>query len=201
MPAKASRPKDRPVRLWRWRHNALRRHSDAVEAWIVLGVWLLVLVGGALAGLLAAHSVDSDLAARRARAHPVAAVVTGVEPETPSAANGRDDGRVRATVRWTDAGGSVHRATARVLPNALAGTRLTVWADTAGRVVPEPLSRTEAALQAGLTGILVGPLVGAAFWGGGRLLQAALLRRRLTEWDEEWKRVGPEWRKFSGGRG
>ncbi|MEU1462815.1 hypothetical protein ABZ467_19440 [Streptomyces sp. NPDC005727] len=202
MPAKTPRTSKSPVRLWRWRRNALRRHSDVVEAWIVLGIWLLVAVGAAVAGLVAARTVDSDFAARRARAHPVAAVVTDVTPAAPPAtASGRDDGRARVTVRWTDADGSVHRATARLLPGAPVGTRLTVWTDDADRVVPQPLGRTEAALQADLTGILVGPLAAGAIWAGGRLLRAALVRRRLTEWDEEWKRVGPEWRNLSGGRG
>ncbi|MEU1707060.1 hypothetical protein ABZ478_16845 [Streptomyces sp. NPDC005706] len=108
---------------------------------------------------------------------------------------------MRVTVRWTDADCSVHRATARLLPGAPVGTRLTVWTDDADRVVPEPLGRTEAALQADLTDILVGPLAAGAIWAGGRLLRAALVRRRLNEWAEEWKRVGPEWRDLSGGRG
>lgn len=201
MPAKTPRTNKPPVRLWRWRRNTLRRHSDVVEAWIVLGIWLLVFVGGAVAGLVAARTVDSDFAARRARAHPVAAVVTDVTPATPPATSGRDDGRVWVTVRWTDAVGSVHQTQAKVLPGAPAGTRLTVWTDNADRVVAEPLGGTEAALQAALTGILVGPLAAGAIWAGGRLLRAALVRRRLTEWDEEWKRVGPEWRNLSGGRG
>ncbi|MGW1587739.1 Rv1733c family protein [Streptomyces sp. NPDC002386] len=201
MPAKTPRPDKSRVLLWRWRHNALRRHSDIVEAWIVLGIWLLVVVGGAVAGLVAARTVESDFAARRARAHAVAAVVTDVTPATPPTASGRDDGRVWVTVRWTDADGSVHQDKAKVLPGAPAGTRLTVWADNADRVVPEPLGRTAAAVQADLTGILFGPLAAGAIWAGGHLLRAVLVRRRLTEWDEEWKRVGPEWRNLSGGRG
>ncbi|MFE3638605.1 hypothetical protein [Streptomyces sp. NPDC059168] len=201
MAAKTPRPSRFPVRLWRWRRNTLRRHSDVVEAWIVLGVWLLVVAGGVIAGLVAARTVDSDLADRRARAHPVAAVVTAVTPVTPPSENGRDDGRVWVTVRWTGADGAVHQGRARVLPGAAAGTRLTVWTDRAGQVVAEPLSGAEAAFQAALTGILVGPLAAGTIWVGGRLLRAALVHRRLAEWDEEWKRVGPEWRKLSGGRG
>ncbi|MFJ9733368.1 hypothetical protein ACIRUL_18760 [Streptomyces sp. NPDC101171] len=201
MPAKTSRRNRPAVRLWRWRRNALRRHSDVVEAWIVLGVWLLVLVGGAVVGLVTARTVDSDLAARRARAHPVAAVVTDVTPVTPAATSARDDGWVWVAVRWTDAAGSVHQARTKMLPDALAGTRLTVWTDGADRVVAKPLGRTEAAVQAALTGVLFGPLAAGTIWAGGRLLRAELVRRRLTEWDEEWKRVGPEWRKLSGGRG
>ncbi|MFF4833509.1 hypothetical protein [Streptomyces sp. NPDC001315] len=189
------------VRLWRWRRNPLRRHSDVVEAWIVLGTWILVLVGGAFAGLTAAQAVDSAFAARRAQVHAVSAVLTDDAARTPPAGTGYDDGRVWATVRWTDADGSVHQGRATVVPGAPAGTRLTVWTDPTGRVVAQPASTAEATLQAALTGILVASLTGATVWAGGWLVRTGLVRRRLAEWDEEWKRVGPGWENFSGGRG
>jgi hypothetical protein len=59
----------------------------------------------------------------------------------------------------------------------------------------------EATLQVVLTGALVAPLAGATVWAGGRLIRERLLRRRLAEWDQEWKRIGPEWRNRSGGKG
>ncbi|GGN79792.1 hypothetical protein GCM10011579_064650 [Streptomyces albiflavescens] len=189
------------VRLWRWRRNRLRRHSDVVEAWIVLGTWILVLVGGAFTGVVAAQAVDSAFATRRAQVHAVSAVLTDDATKTPPAGTGYDDGRVWAAVGWTDAQGSAHHDRAKVVPGAPAGTRLTVWTDRTGRVVSEPASAGEAKLQAYLTGVLVASLTGATVWGGGWLVRTGLVRRRLAEWDEEWKRVGPEWRNLSGGRG
>ncbi|MGN5377661.1 hypothetical protein ACQ4WX_07880 [Streptomyces lasalocidi] len=38
-----------PVRLWRWRSNPLRRHSDVIEAWIILATWVFALLCGAVA--------------------------------------------------------------------------------------------------------------------------------------------------------
>lgn len=32
-------------------------------------------------------------------------------------------------------------------------------------------------------------------------MRGRLLRRRLAEWGEEWRQVGPEWRNLSGGKG
>src|SRR5262245_57041990 len=49
------------VWLWRWRRNPLRRRSDALEAWIVLAVWSVTVIGGVLAGLAAAHSVERGM--------------------------------------------------------------------------------------------------------------------------------------------
>ncbi|MFD0392491.1 hypothetical protein ACFQ3Z_05450 [Streptomyces nogalater] len=103
------------MRLWRWRRNPLKRHSDVVEAWIVLVGWLLVLLVGTVAGVAAAQTSESAFTARLARLQPVSAVLTDGAARTPAAGGGYD-GRVWATVRWTDADGSVHTGHARVAP-------------------------------------------------------------------------------------
>ncbi|MEU3529425.1 hypothetical protein AB0E62_37230 [Streptomyces sp. NPDC038707] len=189
------------VPLWRWRRNPLKRHSDVVEAWIVLVGWLLVLAVGIAAGVAAARTSESAFAARLARLHPVSAVLTDGAARTPAAAAGYDDGRVWATVRWTDAQGSAHTDRAKVAPGAPAGSHVTVWTDQAGRVVPAPLTGTAADVQAALTGTLVAPAAGALAWGGVRLVRDRLIRRRMAEWDEEWKQIGPRWGNLSGGVG
>ncbi|WP_330342447.1 Rv1733c family protein [Streptomyces sp. NBC_00557] len=187
--------------LWRWRRNPVRRHSDVVEAWIVLVSWVLALLGGLLAGAVSAQVTDSALAARRAQLHAVSAVLTDRAAQTPPGGAGGDAGRVWATVQWTSTDGSVHTGLAKIFPGAPAGSRLTVWADRTGRIVSAPATRTEATAQAVLTGALVAPLAGATVWAGGRLMRGRLLRRRLAEWGEEWRQVGPEWRNLSGGKG
>ncbi|MEU0333942.1 hypothetical protein [Streptomyces sp. NPDC006193] len=189
------------VRLWRWRRNPLRRHSDIVEAWVVLATWVLALVGGVLAGLAAADTSASAFAARLARVHAVSAVLTDDGARTPAAGSGYDSGRVWAAVRWTEADGSVHTGRAKVPPGAPAGTRVTVWADAADRVVPPPVTGAAADLQAALAGVLVAPSAGAAVWAAGRVVRGRLIRRRMAEWDEEWKQIGPSWGNLSGGRG
>jgi hypothetical protein len=128
-------------------------------------------------------------------------VLTGEAAQTPAAATGYDDGRVWATVRWTDPDGSVHTDRAKVVPGAPTGARVTVWANRADHVVPAPVTGTSADLQAALTGVLVGPSAGAAVWSAGWLVRTRLIRRRMAEWDEEWKQIGPRWGNLSGGRG
>ncbi|MEV5876370.1 hypothetical protein AB0L75_19480 [Streptomyces sp. NPDC052101] len=189
------------VRLWRWRRNQLRRHSDVVEAWIVLATWVLAVLGGAVAGLAAAQSADAAFSARQARVHAVSAVLTGSAATTPTSGSGYDDGRVWATVRWTDTHGAVHTDRTKVQPGAPAGSQVTVWTDPAGHVVSAPVTGAAADLQAALTGALVAPSAGAAVWGAGWLVRTRLIRRRMAEWDEEWKQIGPRWGNLSGGRG
>ncbi|MGW7529198.1 Rv1733c family protein [Streptomyces sp. NPDC054783] len=189
------------VRLWRWRRNPLRRRSDLVEGWVVLAAWLLVLVGGGLAGVVAAQVTDSAFAARAARAHAVSAVLTDDAPKTPVTAGGYDDGRVSAAVRWTDPDGSVHTGRTQIYPGAPAGTPVAVWADRAGHLVSAPVTGEAATVQAALTGALVAVPAGAAVWTVGWVVRSRLVRRRMAEWDEEWKQIGPEWGNLSGGRG
>ncbi|MBL1082504.1 hypothetical protein JK359_11005 [Streptomyces actinomycinicus] len=189
------------VRLWRWRRNPLRRHSDAVEAWVVLLTWVLVLAGGAFAGLLAAHTSQSAFAARQSEVQAVSAVLTDDAAGPPAAGTGYDDGRVWAGVRWTDPDGSVHTDRAKVVPGAPAGSHVTVWTNQADRVVAAPVTGSAADLQAALTGVLVAPSAGAMIWAAGWVVRGRLIRRRMAEWDEEWKQIGPRWGNLSGGRG
>ncbi|KOV65505.1 hypothetical protein [Streptomyces sp. MMG1121] len=189
------------VRLWRWRRNPLRRHSDVVEAWIVLATWVLAVLCGAVAGLAAAHNADSAFSARRAHVQAVHAVLTDDAARTPTSGTGYDDGRVWASVRWTDAHGVVHTDRAKIAPGAAAGSQVTVWTNSAGRIVSPPVTGAAADLQAALTGALVAPSAGAAVWVVGWGIRARLIRRRMAEWDEEWKQIGPRWGNFSGGRG
>ncbi|QHA09417.1 hypothetical protein GQF42_05065 [Streptomyces broussonetiae] len=190
-----------PVRLWRWRRNPLRRHSDVVEAWIILATWVAAVLCGAGAGLVAAHSAESSYSARRAQVHEVPAVLTEDAARTSASGTGYDDGRVWATVRWTDPRGKVHTDRAKVVPGEPAGSRVAAWTNSAGRIVSPPIAGAAADLQAALTGALVAPSAGAAVWLAGWGVRARLIRRRMAEWDEEWKQIGPRWGNLSGGRG
>lgn len=167
----------------------------------MLVTWTVAVLGAVLAGAVAAGMVDRSLEVRRAQVHAVTAVLTTDAGQPAPTSSEYDSGRVWATVRWTTADGAVHTDQAQVGPAAAAGTRVTVWTDKAARIVSAPLSPTESLLQAGITGALVAPAAGILVWAGGRLVRGRLIKRRLAEWDEEWKRVGPQWRNLSGGRG
>ncbi|MEU9451207.1 hypothetical protein [Streptomyces sp. NPDC048277] len=187
--------------LWRWRRNPLRRHGDVVEAWIVLAVWALALVGGALAGWAAGGAVDQRFADRRAGVHAMAAELTENATDGSLIASGYDVGKAWVTVRWTAADGSAHTGRAKALPTATAGSRLQVWADRNERLVSAPPSIAESTFSAVMGGALAAQLTGTAVWGAGWLLRRRIFEQRLADWDAEWQRVGPQWRNLSGGKG
>ncbi|KOV57191.1 hypothetical protein [Streptomyces sp. MMG1121] len=191
MPLKAFRgPK---TWLWRWRRNPLKRRADVLEAWVVLGAWLLTVAAGVLAGLAAAGSVEDGLAQERAAWRPAVARVVAPAPASRPHSNVSAGERVWAKVRWTVADGTAHTGQVRVEPGSKAGTPVTVWTDPQGRLVTRPTSVSEATFRGALIGTLVGVSAAAVPFVGGLALRGRLERRRMDAWDTEWSRLGPQW--------
>ncbi|MFK0156226.1 hypothetical protein ACIQVK_29660 [Streptomyces sp. NPDC090493] len=213
MPLKAFRgPK---VWLWRWRRNPLKRRADTMEAWVLLGAWLLTLLAGVLAGLAAARSVEDGLARERVQWHPVVAHVMDKAPgsaESRSGSAGSKSGssdssessgssngeRVWARVGWTVADGSAHTGQARVPAGSKVGTPVTVWTDPQGHLVTRPATVSEAHLRSALIGGLVGLSAAAVPFVAGLVARGRLERRRMDRWDAEWARLGPQWGRMTG---
>ncbi|NUQ98645.1 MAG: hypothetical protein HOY79_19525 [Streptomyces sp.] len=194
--AKAHRTK---VRLWRWRRNPLRRGSDVVEAWVLLGAWVLAVVGGLLAGLVAGGAMQQALDRQRAERHAVSAVLTeDATQRSPMRAVAVADPRVRATVRWTAPDGSVRTAETRVQSGTPTRTRITVWMDERGRLAPKPVSPAAATAQAAAMGLLSAAGAGGVVLVGTRVACIGLNRRRIRQWAQEWERVGTQWGRKAG---
>jgi hypothetical protein len=186
------------VWLWRWRRNPLRRRADAVEAWVVLGAWLLTLLVGVLAGLASTRSVEDGLARERVEWRPVVARLTARAPGTASAHAGPASGdRVWAEVAWT-VGDTSHTGQVRVRPGSAQGAPVTVWTDRQGRLVTRPATVSQARLRASLIGGLVGVSAAAVPFVGGRVLRGRMERRRMDQWDADWSRFGPLWGRTTG---
>ncbi|WP_039931794.1 Rv1733c family protein [Streptomyces viridochromogenes] len=176
------------VRGWRWRHNALKRRVDVVEAWVVLAGWVLALVGGVLAGLLAAGAVETAVERQRAERRQVAAVVVEDAPG-PSMARSAGDHRVWGKVRWTAPDGTTHREQARVPARAPAGSTTPVWVNRSGDITAPPVSDVEAWLHTAVGGGLAGVFAGGVVLGAVWLTRLSLDRRRMAQWDAEWERI------------
>ena len=179
-------------RLWRWRSNPLRRHEDIVEAWIVLAVWALVLVGGAVAGLVTANAADRTLAEQRALREPVRAVLVADVPDSTAVVGTSGDRRM-ATVRWTADDGTTRTGQTLVSSGHKAGSAVVVWQDDRGRLTTAPPGSTEAAFEAALLGTAAACALAGLAAGAGAVARWQLDRRRLDQWGREWAVVGPRW--------
>ncbi|SOR77116.1 MULTISPECIES: hypothetical protein [Streptomyces] len=185
------------VRGWRWRHSPLRRRSDVVEAWTVLVVAVLILVGAPLAGAAAAwwaHGEARSVSAeQQAERHRVRAEVVGRKGDTPPSVQADGRHTYRATVRWTEPGEGARTTTARVPGGTRPGEVVDVWFDSEGRVVSPPVDGT-AVWQHTLTmGTCAAGGVVLVVLLGHSVVRRVALRRRLAEWEREWARTEPEW--------
>ncbi|MFI5688028.1 hypothetical protein [Streptomyces sp. NPDC051636] len=178
--------------LWRWRGNPLRRRDDVVEAWVLLAVWLIVAVGGAVVGLVTARAAADEFARERAERRPVRAVLLVDVPQTVGQGAGSGD-RITGEVRWTAPDGSSHIGRTPVRSGQDAGTRVTVWTDTRGHLRSQPRSGTEATAEASIYGGAAALALAGAAFGLGAAGRHWLDRRRIDAWGREWDRVGPQW--------
>ncbi|UXY25678.1 Rv1733c family protein [Streptomyces sp. HUAS TT20] len=178
--------------LWRWRSNPLRRHDDIVEAWLVLAVWTVVVLGGAVAGLVTAHAADEVFARQRAERHSVRAVLLADTPALTLAAWGKDD-QAWGKVRWNAPDGTTRTGRTLVGTDLAAGTSVTIWQDRQGRLTDRPIDRTEASVEAGFLGAGAALALTGVVVGAGAVVRWRLDRRRIDQWGREWALVGPQW--------
>ncbi|MDX2593179.1 MULTISPECIES: hypothetical protein [Streptomyces] len=179
--------------LWRWRKNPLRRREDILEAWVVLAVWLVVVIGSAAAAVVTARAAGAEFAHQRADRSQVRAVLLADAPGGTSAA-WSSGGRVWVPLRWTAPDGTSRTGRAPVDSGLRAGARVVVWQDGHGRIAAgRPTGGADGVVQAGLFGAAAALAVAAPACLAGAVARAHLDRRRLTRWDREWERVGPHW--------
>ncbi|MGW0080360.1 Rv1733c family protein [Streptomyces sp. NPDC003393] len=183
-------------RLWRWHSNPLRRHEDVVEAWIVLVMWVLILVGGAIVWTVTARAADEEFGWQRTDRHEVSAVLLTDAPR--STAPGTDTYRTQAKVRWTATDGTAHTARTLVPAGLRAGTPVIVWQDGRGALTTEPTGPTEARAEAVLFGAGAALAFSGLTFATGALARWWLDQRRYDQWGAEWDTVGPRWDQKTG---
>lgn len=188
------------VLLWRWRRNPLKRRSDTVEAWVLLGAWALTVVTGVLGGWSAAHAMEQGLARERAEWHTVEGTLPEHAPGTTadSTSATRSD-QVWAKVTWTGPDGTPRTGQVRVAAGSPRGTHVPVWTDARGRLVTEPTTPTQARLRSALVGTLAGLITAAFPYITGRLTRSRLERQRVDQWGTEWARFDPLWGRRQAG--
>ncbi|MET8080290.1 hypothetical protein [Streptomyces sp. NPDC005303] len=179
-------------RFWRWRSNPLRRHDDVIEAWVLLAVWAVVAVGGAIAGLVTAHAVDEVLARQRAERHPVHAVLVADLPGRTSSVRSSGD-KATAKVRWTAPDGSPRTGHTVVDTGLRAGDDLVLWLDSRNTPTTAPPSTAEAAVEAGVLGAGAGLALTGTVCAAGAFVRWRLDKRRIDSWGREWDLAEPTW--------
>ncbi|MFD8418452.1 hypothetical protein [Streptomyces sp. NPDC059466] len=188
------------VRGWRWRRSPLRRRSDVVEAWALLAVVVLLVVGAPSAGVAVGCRVYDDAraraAAQRAERHRVAAVLVEDAPAAVPSPTGRQPS-YQVRVRWSGPGGEPRTGMAQVPAGALRGAHTGIWLDSAGRRARPPEDASAVWQHTSMAALFTAGAAVAVVLGvhlAGRRVSG---RRRLAEWERDWERTGPEWRRHT----
>jgi hypothetical protein len=128
----------------------------------------------------------------------VSAVVVGPAPDS---AAGGEDNRHQAQIHWVDPTGTARSATAAVSRVPPTGSRLLVWTDGLGALVPAPpgsdATVAPVARAAGAAALVVAATA-MILVAGSAIVRHLERRRRLAGWAKEWSGLagGPD----SGGR-
>ncbi|AJE44032.1 Rv1733c family protein [Streptomyces nodosus] len=187
------------VRGWRWRHNPLRRRSDVVEAWTSLFLTALLCAGAPLAGTAAgwssydrAHAVQVT---QRAERRQVPAVLLQNAPAAVPSPQSSRQPLYGVKVRWTEPGKGTRTTVAQVPAGSRSGERVEVWLDAGGRGVTPPATDAMVWQHAATTGVWAAGGVAGSVLLARAVIGRVAERHRMAEWEDEWARTEPEWRR------
>jgi hypothetical protein len=188
----------RAVRGARPDRNPLRRGTDRLETYLLVGLFAAAAAGAPFAAQAASHAsytnalhVQQEQLATR---HQVPAVLSQDAPATGYSLSGE----VLTPATWTSVAG-VHRSgEVPVEQGSPKGTAVTVWTDNAnGALDSPPLTDAEVASQADAA--MVGTIAGVAvvFLGGATATRQLFNRRRMAAWDADWLATAEAWNRQS----
>ncbi|TSB24973.1 hypothetical protein FNJ62_13590 [Streptomyces benahoarensis] len=163
------------------------------EFWLMPVTAVLITVGAPAVGVVAAHAVQARDPLTRGT-HSVRAVLT----EDPPARIGVDaataaGARARATVRWTAPDGSVRHGRVAVPAGARAGAHTTARLDRSGHLLRDAADPSRAQAEGVAVGMVAASSGALLLLGAARGARLLLDRRRDTQWERAWERVGPDW--------
>jgi hypothetical protein len=164
---------------------------EDAAAWLLASIALFVLL--AIWGGAAVHADALDQSRLQ---HGQRTQVEAVLPNDPLPGYREADSEeaTRRSVRFTDTSGSEHVADVPVAAVQPAGDTVRLWVDRNDRVVPAPLTQTDAVVISAMAGIgitALGTAILASLWCGLRRLLDA---RNSVAWNQEWAEVEPVWR-------
>jgi hypothetical protein len=178
--------------------NPLRRRTDRIETWIMVGLLVLFLIGVPLSWLGIGRWVQQGgLREQRAQQswRTVPAVVVKGHQEPPQVLFRLPmNSTVPVLARWRAPGGP-EQAKQVAVPavDARTGSRVQVWVDSSGRVTGPPLASSQLTKRVIGAQVLAQVTLVALLLGLAGLVRWQLNRRRLASWESEWATTGPGW--------
>ncbi|KES09056.1 membrane protein [Streptomyces toyocaensis] len=190
-------PPSRPL-LWRWRRNPLRRRTDALQAWLGLGVLITVLAVAPVVAVLVAdaarsHYEDTARHQRQTR-YETDATLTEDAPRHPEPGSDEEKKtRYPVEVRVVTREGRTRATRTEVQPGLTAGNTVRLWITADGEAAEAPLTARE--IRSRTMGWALVAAIGVVLTGAAAhaLTGLALRRRNLARWDTAWAETAPRW--------
>jgi hypothetical protein len=175
------------------RSSPFRRTVDRIERRVLTVAVALALAAvpvAVLTGAAVQRSADVLVEVQNADAYPTTATLLRDAPE-----NSADStiGVDTTLGEWHTAIGTARTGPVPVPIGATAGTTVRIWLDDAGRVVDPPLTADQAYWRGVVTAVLLLIAAFAVLAAGYWLTHHLLDRRRLAEWEADWRTVEPRW--------
>ena len=176
------------------RGNPLRRPVDRTEARLIAGLLVIFLITSPLVAVATAHlAYGASLRALHAQRSWREVTATLVQKVTDTSGSTGGWAPV-AAAKWTAPDGRTRHGIIAVDGSAQAGQHVTIWVDGTGQPAMSPQSRSSAVLSAVGTGLSAPVFLALLLILAGWIVRLILNRRRLADWENEWKAVGPRWR-------
>lgn len=166
--------------------NSLRRTCDRVEAWLLVTLLAIFLIGAPVAAVLAAGYVYGAGVRAQRTSHLVTVILLGHAQR----GNGL---RATAPARWIAPDGVSLVGRVDVAPRALAGSAARAWVNDSGRIVGEPPRGAGLARSVAFAAIFAVTALAALLTGTAKIARLVLGRRRMTAWTADWQLTEPRW--------
>ena len=171
--------------------NPLRRGSDRLETAVLAVLVIAFLVAAPFTALASgswalARAHQAQLA-ERASSYQVSAVVLKLEPQESAYGN------PQAQARWTAHDGRVVTGEISVPLYASVGATEQLWTTADGQPTSPPLEDSQVTGQADVAEALGVGALAVLLTVIGLVTRWTLDRRRMADWDAQWRATGPRW--------
>lgn len=183
------------IRRFRPDRNPLRRTTDRVEAAILAGLAVILLVAAPLAGGAAVSMAAADGArAGHAQAswRQTEAVLLRTAPKRAFVLSEASPEPV-VPARWTAPDGTRHVGNVQAPGGTKAGDAVPVWTNRSGDLEAPPAQRANVVVWEAIAGFAAVTAVIVLVVGAAILARFLLDRRRFAGWDAAWPVIESRW--------
>jgi hypothetical protein len=180
--------------------NPLRRRTDRVETYLLVGLFAAALGTAPALVELASHATWQGAlrVMHEQQATHVQVTAHLSQPAAPAGGAYALSPNVPAYATWTSATGIVRSGIVPAVGGSPKGTPVPVFIDQAGNLTTPPLTLAEVANEADAAGVGAAVGIVVVTMAGAAGLRQVLYRRRMAAWEADWAVTARTWNRQRG---